>query len=162
MGVIINGGLNINNTGTTINKKSSTSISINQYSRINQNGSININTDYKFFYSTNLTSYVIYNPDSGPVGRSINSVLINGGPPYVIINGVTFPILDDNSTILYAHHFGGTSITVSESGNATMLIYLNGTLVVGSCINPITGTYTWNYPFTENDKIFISADFCGT
>jgi len=71
MGVIINGGLNINNTGTTINKKSSTSISINQYSRINQNGSININTDYKFFYSTNLTIYVIYNPDSGPVGRSI-------------------------------------------------------------------------------------------
>jgi hypothetical protein len=135
-------------------------ININTYCRINQNGSININTDPRFgviSYSTNLTVYCVYN--FVPTGHAINSISISGGPAYIIKQG-TFPVYDSDPN-LYGHHFGGTSMTISESNNATILIYLNGTLMEGSCVNPITGTYTWNYSFTENDNITIIGNDCG-
>ena len=141
-------------------------ININGYCRINRNGSININTDSAFGYvpplSTNLTIYAAYNSDQGPsYVRSIDAVSINGGTPYVILNGVILPVYDDSSTILYAHHFGGTSITVSESNNATMLILINNSLVFGSCSNPVNGTATYTGTFTENDQVVIIGDYCG-
>jgi hypothetical protein len=139
-------------------------ININTYCRINRNGSININTDPRFGapYSTNLTIYAAYNQDQGPsYARSIDAVSINGGTPYVILNGVTLPVYDDNSTILYAHHFGGTSITVSESNNATMIILINNSLVFGSCNSPVNGTATYTGTFTENDQVVIYGDYCG-
>ena len=149
----------MNSTGTTINKNSITSISVSPYSRINRNGSININTDRRFGvpYPTNLT--VGEGISGDPTGRYIGSVSIGGGPAYVILDG-TFPVYD-TTTNLTAHHFGGTSITVSEAGNATMTLSINGIPKEGSCANPITGTYTWNYTFIESDQIIIVGSDCG-
>jgi len=49
MGVIINGGMNIGSGGISINlQPSDNNITINTYCRVNQNGSININTDPTF------------------------------------------------------------------------------------------------------------------
>jgi hypothetical protein len=108
-------------------------------------------------YSTNLT--VGEGISGDPLGRYIGSVSIGGGPTYVILDG-TFPVYD-SSTNLLAHHFGGTSITVSEAGNATMTLSINGIPKEGSCANPITGTYTWNYTFIESDQIIILGSDCG-
>ena len=92
-------------------------------------------------YSINLT--VGEGISGDPAGRYIGSVSIGGGPTYIILDG-TFPVYD-TSTNLTAHHFGGTSITVSEAGNVTMTLSINGIPKEGSCGSPITGTYTWNY-----------------
>jgi len=49
MGVIINGSMNIGSGGISINlQPSDNNITINTYCRVNQNGSININTDPTF------------------------------------------------------------------------------------------------------------------
>jgi hypothetical protein len=156
MGVIINGGLNVNSTGTTINTKPSTSISVGLYSRINQNGSININTDPAFGYvppplSTNLEVRTLLGP--------IISVSIGGAPPYIIQNG-TLPVYD--TTYLTGHHFGGTSITIEEAGNANVVILVNNLTIIGggTCANPNLGTFTVNYTFTEQDYILIRGDDC--
>lgn len=108
-------------------------------------------------YSINLT--VGEGISGDPAGRYIGSVSIGGGPTYIILDG-TFPVYD-TSTNLTAHHFGGTSITVSEAGNATMTLSINGIPKEGSCGSPITGTYTWNYAFTESDQIIILGSDCG-
>jgi hypothetical protein len=137
-------------------------ITINKYCRINRNGSININTDPAFGYipplPTNLTVYDIYN--NGPIGANISSVSIGGASPYIIFDGRTFPVYDSDPN-LYGHHFGGTSITVSESGNATMIILINNLVVFGSCSNPVNGTATYTGTFTENDQVVIRGDYCG-
>jgi hypothetical protein len=136
------------------------SITINTYCRVNQNGSININTDPRFGvpYSTNLTVQCGGNID---VDAQMVSVSIGGGPTYIIKEG-SFPVyaaLPD--TFISAHHFGGTSITVTEAGNGTMTLSINGIEKEGTCVSPITGTYTYNYTFTENDIIIVSSSECG-
>ena len=135
-------------------------ITINTYCRINRNGSININTDPRFGvpYSTNLIVQCGGNPDAN---AQIFSVSIGGGPAYIIKEG-SFPVYAGQAnTNIEAHQFGGTSITVSEGNNATMTLSINGIPKEGSCANPITGTYTWNYTFTESDIILVSSDSCG-
>jgi hypothetical protein len=135
-------------------------ININTYCRINRNGSININTDPRFGapYSTNLIVAC-----GGVTGAAILNVTIQGANSYIIQQG-TFPVYSDSqfgNTVLYGHHFGGTSITVSEQINASITLSINGIPKEGDCNNPITGTYTWNYIFTENDVIQISSTDCG-
>ena len=132
-------------------------ININTYCRINRNGSININTDPRFGapYSTNLII------SCGGNEAYINSVLIGGGPAYIIQQG-TFPVYsnpDAGNTILYGHHFGGTSVTVTEGFNATLIFSINGVGLEGSCGAPSFGPF--NYTFTENDVITISSSECG-
>jgi hypothetical protein len=154
MGVIINGSLNVNNTGTIINANSVTSISTGPYSRINKNGSININTDPRFGvpYPVNFEVTTILGP--------IISVSIGGGPQYIIKQG-TFPVT--YLTSLFGHHFGGTSITISEIGNATVYVAVNNLPIIGggTCSEPKTDTFTINYTFTEQDFILIYGNDCG-
>jgi hypothetical protein len=162
MKVIINGSLNINNSGGTTIGNSSSSITANTYCRINQNGSININTDPRFGvpYSTNFQITCGGNPYAG---ANIYSVSIGGGPTYIIQQG-TFPVysnpnFNDGNTLLNGHHFGGTSITIGEYNNATIFVYKNGVEQGGgTCNNPFFGPF--NFTFTENDVITISSDQC--
>jgi hypothetical protein len=155
MGVIINGSLNVNNTGTIINATSATSISTGQYNRVNKNGGIDINTDARFGvpYPVNLIIFC-----SGNTGATIDSVTIGGGPAYVIVSGA-FPASVDVGNVVRAHHFGGTSVSVTQGGNATLLFYINGILLEGSCVTPSFGPF--NYTFTENDTILIDSSACG-
>ena len=125
---------------------------------INNNGSGRFSLNAPpLVYSINLTVGESISGD--PAGRYIGSVSIGGGPTYVILDG-TFPVYDTSAN-LTAHHFGGTSITVSEAGNATMTLSINGIPKEGSCGSPITGTYTWNYAFIESDQIIILGSDCG-
>lgn len=130
-------------------------ITINKYCRINKNGSININTDPAFgdLYSTNLIISC-----GGNTGDTINSVTIGGGSAYIIVSGA-FPASVDVGNVIYAHHFGGTSVAVTENGNATLLFNINGILIEGSCPSPSFGPF--NYTFTENDIITIGSSDCG-
>jgi hypothetical protein len=129
-------------------------VNINGTFNINRNGGISINASS---YPINLT---IQESISGtPIGRTINSVTIGGGPAYIISSG-TFPVCDTCSSIL-GHHFGGTSITVSESGNATIVININGIDRLGSCVSPVTGTATLTYTFTRYDQVLIFGTDCG-
>ena len=134
---------------------------------LNTNGTgnfklINNNGSGKFSaiapYSTNLTVQCGGNPLAD---AQIVSVSIGGGPAYIIQQG-SFPVYAAlPSTFISAHHFGGTSITVAEFGNATMTLSINGLAKEGNCGSPITGTYTWTYTFTENDIVLISSSDCG-
>jgi len=155
MGVIINGGLNVNSTGTVINTNSTTGIITGPCSRVNRNGGIDISTDTRFGvpYPVNLTISC-----NGNTGATINSVTIGGGPAYVIVSGA-FPASVDAGNIVRAHHFGGTSVTVTEQGNGTLLFYRNGILLEGSCVTPSFGPFS--YTFTENDIILIDSSVCG-
>jgi hypothetical protein len=158
MGVIINGGVNINNTGTIINAKSATSISINQYCRINQNGSININTDPTFGgVPPPLSTNLIISCNGGNASE-ITSVTIGGGPAYVIVSGA-FPASVDLGNIIYAHHFGGTSVSAGEYNNATLIFSINGVGLEGGCGAPSFGPF--NYTFTESDIITLGSSDCG-
>jgi hypothetical protein len=161
MGINIKGSLNVKNIGTTINKNSSADISINQYSRINRNGSININTDPGFgsvVYSTNLIVYCGGNPDQV---STTSFVTILGGQNYIILQG-TFPVYAnpaDGNTVLYGHHFGGTRIDVGMDA-AVIYVYKNGIEQGGgNCYNPFFGPFIFN--FTETDIITINGDYCG-
>jgi len=161
MKVIINGLLSVNNIGGTTIGNSSSNITANTYSRVNKNGSININTDPRFGapYSTNLTVQSGGNIFAVP---TINSVTIGGGPSYIIQQG-TFPVYldpDQGNTILYAHHFGGTSITVNSNGTPLIYVFKNGVEQGGAtCANGFSGPF--NFTFTENDVISISSADCG-
>ena len=109
-------------------------------------------------YSTNLTVQCGGNPLAN---AQIVSVSIGGGPAYIIQQG-SFPVYAAlPSTFVSAHHFGGTSITVTEANNATMTLSINGIAKEGDCVSPITGTHIYNYTFTENDTIVISSSDCG-
>jgi len=140
-------------------------ININTYCRINRNGSININTDPRFGvpYSTNFQITCGGNPYVQP-SANINGLSIGGGPAYIIQQG-TFPVYsnpNDGNTLLNGHHFGGTSITVSEYFNATIYVYKNGIEQGGgtcSPYNPNFGPFVFN--FTETDIISISSTDCG-
>jgi hypothetical protein len=135
-------------------------ININGYSRINQNGSININTDPRFgaTYSTNLIVYCGGNPDQV---STTSFVTILGGQNYIILQG-TFPVYAnpaDGNTVLYGHHFGGTRIDVGMDA-AYITVYKNGVEQGGgNCDNPFYGPFIFN--FTETDIITISGDYCG-
>jgi hypothetical protein len=129
-------------------------ITINQYCRINQNGSININTDPAFGgvippLSTNLLIYCI-------AGGSINSVTIGGGPSYVIKEG-SFPV--DSTILLQAHQFGGTSISFGDFTQSGVAIKVNGVQLFGIC--GVTDNGPFNYTFTENDLIEVFGQDCG-
>jgi len=110
-------------------------------------------------YSTNFQVTCGGNPNGG---ANIYSVSIGGGPTYIIQQG-TFPVyssLDNGNTLLNGHHFGGTSITIGELGNAYILVYKNGVEQGGgTCNNPFFGPF--NFTFTENDIISISSTDCG-
>jgi len=163
MKVIINGSLNVNNSGGTIVGNSSSSITANTYSRVNKNGSINISTDPRFNapYPTNLS---IYNVGDSTGFSYISSVTIGGGPNYIIQQG-TFPVYanpDSGNTALYAHHFGGTSITV-EGIVTVIYIYKNGIEQGGATCNNPNGNFingTLNFTFTETDIIIINGNDC--
>ena len=126
---------------------------------INNNGSGNFSLIVPpLVYSTNLTVQCGGNPAAD---AQIVSVSIGGGPAYIIKEG-SFPVFAGQAnTNISAHHFGGTSITVAEFGNATMTLSINGIAKEGDCVSPITGTYTWTYTFTENDIVLISSSECG-
>jgi hypothetical protein len=165
MKVIINGSLNVNNSGGTTVGNSSSSITANTYSRVNKNGSINISTDPRFNapYPTNLSIYGVGDYEGFSY---ISSVTIGGGPNYIIQQG-TFPVYADpnfGNTALYAHHFGGTSITV-ERGVEVIYIYKNGIEQGGSTCNNPTGNFIngtlLNFTFTETDIIIINGNDCG-
>ena len=64
MKVIINGSLNVNNSGGTIVGNSSSSITANTYSRVNKNGSINISTDPAFGLISTFNFTLSYFPQS--------------------------------------------------------------------------------------------------
>ena len=161
MKVIINGSLNINNSGGTTIGNSSSNITANTYCKINKNGSININTDPRFGvpYPTNFQVTCGGNPFAG---ANIYSVSIGGGPTYIIQQG-TFPVYadpDQGNTLLNGHHFGGTSITIGQISNANMYVYKNGVEQGGgTCNNPFGGPFIFN--FTETDIISISSTDCG-
>lgn len=133
-------------------------ITINKYCRINQNGSININTDPTFGgVPLPLPINLIISCQGGNASE-ITSVTIGGGPAYVILNGA-FPASVDLGNIIYAHHFGGTSVSAGEYNNATLIFSINGTALEGSCPSPSFGPF--NYTFTENDIITIDSLDCG-
>jgi hypothetical protein len=163
MKVIINGSLNINNSGGTTIGNSSSSITANTYSRVNKNGSINVNTDPAFGvpYSTNLTINNYGNPLSTNPYVTLDSVVIGGGSNFIIQQG-TFPLYADiayGNTTMYGHHFGGTSITINQYGLGPIFVYKNGIEQGGGdCINFFTGPF--NFTFTENDIIIINGDYC--
>ena len=129
------------------------------FSLINNNGSGRLSLNAPpLVYSTNLTVSCGGNPLAD---AQIVSVSIGGGPAYIIQQG-SFPVYAAlPNTFISAHHFGGTSITVAEFGNATMTLSINGLAKEGNCGSPITGTYTWNYAFTESDQIIILGSDCG-
>jgi hypothetical protein len=88
---------------------------------------------------------------------SIQSVSIGGGPAYVIQSG-TFPV--DCNAPLSAHHYGGTSITITEQDAIYgTTVRINGIVVAGGC-NQGYGTYTVTYTFTEYDIIEIFVNDC--
>jgi len=131
-------------------------ININGYSRINRNGSININTDPMFgVLPTNLQVSSDNNPSNA---LYISSVSIGGGPAYIIKTG-TFPVYGNDAagnTFLYGHHFGGTSITIYEyTGTATIQLYING-VEIAADINVFIDPHIYTYTFTETDIIQIS------
>jgi hypothetical protein len=156
MGVIINGGLNVStDTGVIVNTSSYSTVSVNGAFTVNKNGNVSVKARP---YSTNLTVQCGGNPLAN---AQIVSVSIGGGPAYIIQQG-SFPVYAAlPSTFISAHHFGGTSITVTEANNATMELSINGVPKEGDCLNPITGTYTYNYTFTANDIIVVSSSECG-
>lgn len=132
---------------------------IGNFKLVNNNGSGGFSLITPLVYSTNLTVQCGGNPDAN---AQIISVSIGGGPAYITKQG-TFPVFANpvsGNTVLYAHHFGGTSITVTEFSNATMTLSINGIAKEGNCVSPITGTYTWTYTFTESDIIVVSSDSC--
>jgi hypothetical protein len=135
---------------------------------LNTNGTgnfslINNNNSGKFSltkpYSQNLIVQCGGNPD---VNAATYGVSIGGGPEYIILEG-TFPVYAnpaDGNTVLYGHHFGGTSVSVSEFPVVTIYVYKNEVQQgISDCLNPNFGPFVFN--FTENDIIRISGDYCG-
>jgi hypothetical protein len=134
---------------------------------LNTNGTgnfslINNNNSGKFSltkpYSQNLIVYCGGNPDANAATYDVS---IGGGPEYIILEG-TFPVYAnpaDGNTVLYGHHFGGTSVSVSENV-VTIYVYKNGVQQgISDCLNPNGGPFVFN--FTENDIIAVSGDYCG-
>jgi len=112
--------------------------------------------------TTTITNFQVTCGGNPFIGANINSVSIGGGPAYIIQQG-TFPVYsnpDDGNTLLNGHHFGGTSITIGQDGNANIFVYKNGVEQGGgTCINPFFGPF--NFTFTETDIITISSEECG-
>jgi len=126
---------------------------------INNNGSGQLSLKAPpIVYSQNLIVYCGGNPDAG---ATTNSVSIGGGQGYIILEG-TFPVYANpaqGNTVLYGHHFGGTSVSVDENA-FTIYVYKNEVQQgISDCLNPNFGPFVFN--FTENDIIRISGDYCG-